>query len=179
MLPRLLTVRLALRAAVDDDLDSLWRLWTDPAVRRFLWDDEIVTRDRAAEVLAHAHALEAVGLGLWVIERRGEPELLGCAGLRPTEVVGGIEPLIALAPAAWRQGYAAEALGAVHDYAFWRLGLDELVAWVDVPNAPSHRLVERLGFSASGELDGPRYRMRHYVLSRSEYVRRAESPARG
>jgi RimJ/RimL family protein N-acetyltransferase len=173
MLPRLLTVRLTLRPAASDDLDALWALWTDPDVRRFLWDDEAISRERAAEVLAHLQALGAVGLGLWVLERRGEHAPIGCAALRPAEVMGGVEPLVALAPADWHQGLAAEALAAVLDYAFWSLSLDELSAWVDAPNAASHRLVERLGFTHSGELDGPRYPMRYYILSRDDHARRA------
>jgi len=176
MLPRLLTVRLTLRPATRDDLDLLWRLWTAPDVRRFLWDDETISPERAAEALAHLQGLEAAGLGLWIVERRGEHDPIGCAGLRPAEVMGGIEPLVALAPEAWHQGYAAEVLAALIEYAFWRLSLDELAAWIDEPNAASHRLVERLGFTRSGELDGPRYRMCYYVLTRDEHARRVANP---
>jgi hypothetical protein len=32
-----------------EDLDALHALWTDPDVRRYLWDDIVISRERAAE----------------------------------------------------------------------------------------------------------------------------------
>jgi RimJ/RimL family protein N-acetyltransferase len=182
VLPTLLTPRLTLRPARDADLDALWALWTDPEVRRFLWDDEVISRERAAESLTATRGLESAGLGLWALDLRGGPgdeATVGCVALRLADAAGSVEPLVALAPGVWRRGYAAEALRAVLVYAFWTLGLAELVALVDVPNEPSHRLLERLGFASAGEVDGPRYRLRYYVLTRESYAGRVEGERSG
>lgn len=48
-----------------DDVDSLWQLWTDPDVRRFLWDDRTVTREEAAVMVADWLSVRRQGLGLW------------------------------------------------------------------------------------------------------------------
>src|SRR5919107_1574552 len=106
MLPRLLTPRLTLRPARPPDLDALWALWTDPEVRRFLWDDQVISREWAAESLTATRALESAGLGLWSVERRGTPGLVGCAGLRLADSAGSGEPLVALPPGVWHQGLA-------------------------------------------------------------------------
>jgi len=177
MQPELATGRLVLRPASEGDVDGLWALWTEPLVRRFLWDDVAIPRERAAETVADAIALGPRGLGLWTLRSRGATAggLIGCAGLLPVGaaatfdpcLAGAVEPMVALAPPVWRQGHATEALEALVGYAFGPLGLDALVAVVDVPNEASHRLVARLGFSPLGESDGPKYRFRSYRLTRT------------
>ncbi len=171
MIPTLTTQRLALRPARTDHLDALHAIWADADVRRFLFDDEPITRERAQAVLADC--LDAPdGLGLWSVSPRDHESIIGCVGLLPAgaaaeydaSLAGAVEPLAALAPSAWGQGYATEALVAAVGYGFAALGLPAMAAVVDVPNAASHRLVERLGFAPTGECDGPAHRLRTYRL---------------
>jgi RimJ/RimL family protein N-acetyltransferase len=167
MVPPLHTARLVLSPAVADDLDALHALWADADVRHYLFDDEPVSRERAAAVLADTLAL-ADGLGLWSVRLKGGRDLIGCVGLMPVataaeydpSLAGAVEPLAAFAPAAWGNGYATEALTAVLRYGFDDLGLPLVAAVNDVPNAASDRLVRRLGFEVTGECDGPKYRLR-------------------
>jgi len=51
-----------------------------------------------------------------------------------------------LAPANHGRGLATEAVGALVGYAFAALGVDRVQAIADERNAPSIRVVERLGF---------------------------------
>jgi RimJ/RimL family protein N-acetyltransferase len=171
----LTTKRLLLRPARPTDLDALWALWTDAEVRRFLWDDRVITRDEAAATLADCDALGAEGLGLWVLEPQApgvvECDPLGCAGLFPVStaaryeprLAGMVEPLVALAPRVWGRGYAQEALGALIAYARAPLGRSRLAAVTDVPNAASDRMLRRAGFIVLGETMGPRYPLRTYL----------------
>jgi [ribosomal protein S5]-alanine N-acetyltransferase len=180
MLPDLITARLDLRPAGNDDLDVLWALWAEPDVRRFLFDDVPVTRERAAEVLGHCLQAAEAGLGLWVARRRDAETVIGCVGLMAASTAAqydprllcAIEPLAAFSPSVWGHGYATEALAAVVRYAFEQLGWSQLGAVNDVPNAASDRLVRRLGFEVTGECDGPRYRLRTYVLTRERFANR-------
>ena len=185
MLPTLRTARLILRPATAADVDVLWSLWTDVDVRRFLWDDVEIGREQAASVLSEWDAQAEAGLGGWVIHS-ADGEFIGCAALAAvglvaqfeSQLTGGIEALIALAPRAWHRGYGTEALDAVIDYAFAALGPEALVAAVDVPNEASHRLMLRVGFEVIGESDGPRYRLRSYRLTRDRHAaRRGDSGA--
>jgi RimJ/RimL family protein N-acetyltransferase len=158
--PTFETQRLQLRPATLADLDALWALWTAPAVRRFLWDDRAITRDEAA-----------AALGLWVIEARGEVGATGCAGLLPVStaaehdprLAGLVEPLVALAPAAWGRGYAGEALAALLGHAAGALGLARLAGVTDGPNVASDRMLRRAGFRVLGEVPGPRHGLRTYL----------------
>jgi [ribosomal protein S5]-alanine N-acetyltransferase len=174
MQPDVDTTRLRLRPAQRSDLDMLWALWVDPDVRRFLWDDRAITRDEAAATLDDCVALGAKGLGLWIVAPRAEggaAEPIGCAGLQPVSVAvryeprlaGLVEPLVALAPRAWRRGWAHEALAALIAYASARLGLGTLAAVTDVPNVASDRMLRRAGFIPLGETPGPRHAIRTYL----------------
>ncbi len=183
MLPELRSDRLLLRPATADDLDALWVIWADPDVRRFLFDDVPVTRQRASDILDHCLSLTGVGLGLWTVQLGDTPATVGCVGLLPTTVaseydpslVGMVEPLAAFAPATWHRGYATEALEVVIAHAFDSLGLQVLAAVIDAPNAASDRLVRRLGFQVTGETDGPRYRLRTYRLNPASFTLRSSA----
>jgi [ribosomal protein S5]-alanine N-acetyltransferase len=176
MLPALTTSRLTLRAASEADLDALWRLLTDPQVRRYLCDDRVLTRPEVQAMLAEATALWPAGMGLWLLRGRAE-DISGCVGLHPVSsdiiehaphLAGEVEPSIALAPTHWGRGYAAEALRAVIAHGFATLGLARLVAVVDEPNVRSHRLMLRIGFTATGTTaTGPCYPLRTWSLARS------------
>jgi [ribosomal protein S5]-alanine N-acetyltransferase len=171
-LPGLATPRLALRPCGEADLDALRALWTDPEVRRYLFDGEVVAREQAAAMLAEWDALAPRGLGAWTVRARGEPPLLGCVALLPVstaaafapELAGEVELLAAFAPAAWGRGYAAEALGALVGHAFGVLGLPRLVAVADEPNAASRRMLERVGFVATRTCAGPLHPLHLYAL---------------
>lgn len=167
---RLDTPRLHLRPVTPTDIGPLWSLWTDPDVRRFLWDDREITRDEAAATVHDCLALAAKGLGLWMLEFRTDGSFVGCTGLLPATVAaeydarlaGLNEPLVALAPAVWGHGYAHEALCALLAHAEQTLGLTALAGVTDVPNEASDRMLRRAGFRVLGEVPGPRYRLRTY-----------------
>lgn len=174
MQPHLESERLILTPVATGDLDALWRLWRQPDVRRFLWDDRVITREEAAAAIADALALADKGLGLWKLEPLTDAgaSLLGCAGLLPvttatefeTRLAGLVEPLVALDPRVWRAGLAAEALATLVGYASRELRLTRLAGVTDVPNAASDRMLRRAGFQPLGECAGPRYPMRTYLL---------------
>jgi [ribosomal protein S5]-alanine N-acetyltransferase len=187
MQPTFTTRRLVLRPTTPADLDSLWTLWKDPAVRRFLWDDRVISRDEAAGALADCVAVSAQGLGLWLLHARGEEideetdaempnALLGCAGLLPVSsaatyeprLTGLVEPLVALAPHAWGRGYAQEALAALLAHSHTTLGLTRLAGVTDVPNEASDRMLRRAGFAVLSERPGPRFPLRTYLWEAGE-----------
>jgi RimJ/RimL family protein N-acetyltransferase len=177
-LPSFSTRRLALAPATVDDAAALWAIWRDPDVRRYLFDDVAVTRERAVDVLEACLALLPAGLGLWTVGRREDGALIGCVGLQRVtgaaaddpRIARAVEPLAAFMPSVWGNGYAHEALAAVIGYGFESLGLAKMAAVTDVPNAASDRMVRRVGFRVVGECDGPKYRLRMYALTAAEFM---------
>lgn len=182
MQPTLQTERLRLVPAGSQHLDSLWALWRDPAVRRYLWDDREIAREEADAMLRHGLTLAPSGLGLWTIEglhqlqgttTTGESPR-GCVGLLPVdtaatfapELVGHVEPLVALPRAWWGHGYAQEALRAMLHYATTTLDVTLLAAVTDVPNTASDAMLRAVGFVAVREAPGPRHPLRIYRYPR-------------
>jgi ribosomal-protein-alanine N-acetyltransferase len=169
--PVLATPRLRLRPATAGDLVALHSLFTDARVRRWLFDDRIVSETEAREIIdASTASFAGRGFGQWVLtEREGAP-LFGCAGLFSADGVE-IEILYAVHPARWGGGFATEAARAVLGHGFDALALPQIAARADTPNRESIRLMERLGlrFVEVRPIDGrPTV---HYVLSREEWAR--------
>ena len=162
---QLSTPRTRLRPLVADDLAATLALWTDPGVRRYLWDDVTIDEARAAEVLsASIEHFDRHGFGLWAVCDPRSSELLGVCGFRPT-AAGEPEFLFAFWPRHWGRGLAGEAGRAVIGYVFDVLGRSEIVAATDVPNLASARALERLGMrferrSTLNGLDTMFYRLR-------------------
>jgi [ribosomal protein S5]-alanine N-acetyltransferase len=50
--PTLETGRLVLRPLAETDVDELYRISNEPLVRRYLWDDEPVSKDTIETVIA-------------------------------------------------------------------------------------------------------------------------------
>jgi RimJ/RimL family protein N-acetyltransferase len=144
------TGRLRLRPAAPADVDALHALWTDPAVRRWLWDDVPIDREVAAAVLtASVASFAAHGWGCWVLEPRDGDAVVGFAALRPVGEGPDVELLYGLDPAYWGRGFATEAAAAVLHHAF-AAGLDRVVGRVDEPNRASIAVLERLGMTRVG-----------------------------
>ncbi|HYD05068.1 MAG TPA: GNAT family N-acetyltransferase [Reyranella sp.] len=145
---------ITLRAVEEADGDALHAIFTEPGVRQYLFDDVLLTR---AETQAHVEA--AVAHGGWVILQDGE--VSGLTSLRPTGE--DRELMIAISERQWGRGVAFAAAQAAMRHGFETLRLPRILAAVDLPNARSHRLMERLGFVPMGEVDGPKYRACTYV----------------
>lgn len=134
------------------DVDALHALWTKLLVRRWLWDDAVIERTTAAEVVAASEASFADrGYGQWCVALRGTNELIGFAGLREVDDTPEVEILYGLDPAHWGHGFAFEAACAVLAYGFDTIGFARIAGRTDTPNRASARVLERLGMTFEGE----------------------------
>src|SRR4051794_28109525 len=78
----LATARLRLCPCTTNDLDALLCLWTDPEVRRYLFDDRVISREEAETRLRSSLAsFHTHGFGLWLAYRPGEAATVGFCGL--------------------------------------------------------------------------------------------------
>jgi [ribosomal protein S5]-alanine N-acetyltransferase len=127
---------------------ALHTLWTSPGVRRYLWDDEIISRERTTDAIASSQELfDAHDFGLWLVRDRTDHSLIGFAGLWPFRDQQEFELLYGVDERMWGHGYAVEASRAVIKYCFNALHLPVIRASTDVANAASIRVLEKLGFT--------------------------------
>ncbi len=171
------TTRLLLRPFTRTDIDALHCHWTDPQVRRYLWDDQIIPREQAAAIVESSLASFAEhGFGFWTVAMKGEPLVIGCAGLRhfddPRNAQPAVEILYSLAPEHWVQGLASEAARAVLQYGFEVCELPRIFAGADPPNVASFRVMERLGmrFDHRAKLNG--VVANYYAITREAHLAR-------
>ena len=147
--PVLSTERLRLRPFAREDIDALHAHWTQPDVRRYLWDGRVISREEAADVVEESvTGFAERRYGFWVIERAGIESLVGFAGLRPLpDDANELELYYGLERVHWGSGFATEASRAVLRYGFDVLGLGRIYIRTDGPNAASVAVMERLGAS--------------------------------
>jgi len=140
------TARLSLQPLRLDDLDSIHALWTNPGVRRFLFDDQIISREQAADEINDSIArFEAHGCGLWGARLRQQPELIGFCGYRFFHEPPQLQLLYGFHPVNWSKGFATEAARAMIRFGFEQAGLDFVIASADAPNSASLAVMERAG----------------------------------
>jgi aminoglycoside 6'-N-acetyltransferase len=148
------TPRLVLRRFTMADLDPFVAYRADPEVARYQGWEAGFSRAQGEEFLEWVKSVDPDTPGEWfqfAIERRDAAGLIGdCAAhFGPEETEIGFT----LAPAHQRMGYATEAVGALLGYVGSR-GHTPAVAWCDVDNLPSRRVLERLGFALVETVDG-------------------------
>lgn len=146
------TPRLLLRPWVREDVDSLHVLWTAPEVRRYLWDDTVITREIVEQLMESSlRTASQSGIGYWTLHT-GPPAaatepITGFCGFRFIDDGQEIELMYGLRGEYWGKGLATEACVAVLDY-LWRFTqFPRVYARTDLPNEKSVQVMLRLGMT--------------------------------
>jgi RimJ/RimL family protein N-acetyltransferase len=156
MFPILETERLILRCPEQADLDGFAEMMADPAAAKFLGG--VVPRSavwRSLATLAGSWVIK--GYGMFSVVEKASGRWIGRIGPWFPEGWPGTEVAWGLTPSAWGQGYATEAAEACVDFAFDRLGWDEVVHTIDPGNVASQAVAKRVGsrYLRPGRLPAP------------------------
>jgi [ribosomal protein S5]-alanine N-acetyltransferase len=174
----LTTERLILRPVTVSDCSAVAAHWTTPDVRRFLFDGAMLSAAEIAQAIEDSEQdFASAGYGLWLIQEKDQPDLVGTAGLRPLEDIG-LEIFYSVAPGSWGLGYATEAARAVLEHALGPLGLPEVLAEVDQGNTASAAVIGRLGMTAFDVVPGLHGPMTRYRSRRPDGPARPGGPTR-
>jgi RimJ/RimL family protein N-acetyltransferase len=124
---------------------------------------------------------EEHGFGFWGVFRLDAPGLVGLVGLLNIPWQARFTPAVEIgwriAPAHQRQGYAEEAARLALAHGFGALGLAEIVAFTIPANAPSWRLMEKLGMTPDGRFAHPSLPEGHPMQEHLLYRLRREAHA--
>jgi RimJ/RimL family protein N-acetyltransferase len=146
------TERILLRPWTGEDVDALHELWTASDVRRYLWDDAVITRNLAAKVV-ESHLVTAAKhrIGYWALHipptRSAEAPIGGFCGFRFIDDGPEIELMYGLQPEHWRKGLATEACRAALQYLWCSTEYQRVYARTDPPNRQSVQVMVRLGMT--------------------------------
>jgi RimJ/RimL family protein N-acetyltransferase len=133
------TNRLILRHQILEDLDSLWALYNNPDIVRYIPD-------------APRHPKHPE-LGLWATIHKETNKFIGRCGLLPWTIdeQNELEVAYLIDKEYWGQGLGTEAAQAILDYGFEKLNLSRLICLIDKENLASIRVAEKIGMSFEKE----------------------------
>ncbi|MEM7183287.1 MAG: GNAT family N-acetyltransferase [Spirochaetota bacterium] len=120
----------------------------DEFIRKYMWDDEIISQQMSKDILAQNESLFTQDrYGIWKIEKRDSKEIIGYVGLWYFFAEKQPQLIYALLEAFTGRGYATEVSQAILDYTFEKLKFNYLIAATDEPHIASQKVAERLGMS--------------------------------
>lgn len=146
--------RIRLRRVTEDDVDSIYRIFSNPEVMRYWSTPPLPDREAATKLVEEIHdGFRRRVMMKWGVARQSDDQIIGTTTLfnldfnhRRCEVGYGLDR------AEWGKGYMQEALHALLEYAFNVLNLHRIEADVDPRNAGSIKTVSKLGFRLEGYL---------------------------
>lgn len=153
-LPTLAAPRVALRWLTEADTGALYGIFSNPAVMLYWSRPPMSDIAQAKKLVADIHEdFRAKRAFPWGVARLEDDRIIGtCTLFVINEPQGRAEIGYALGHDYWGNGYMNEALTALVDFAFGKLGMRRLEADIDPRNAGSLHAVERLGFRREGLL---------------------------
>ena len=151
------TERLRLRALVPADAAFVLRLLNEPSFLENIGDRGVRTLADAERYIAEGPAASHVrhGFALDLVERKEDGAAIGMCGLLKRDHLEHPDLGYAFLPEFWSRGYAAEAGAGVIAQARETLRIPGLLAVTNPDNRASIRVLERLGFVFSAEVDWP------------------------
>ena len=151
------TERLYLRHFSGDDAEFIVDLLSQPSFLQYIGDRGVRSADDARRYIARGplQSYTRYGFGLYAVELKDRRVTAGMCGLMKKPWLAHADLAYAFLPRFWSQGYAREAAAAVLDEGrdVWRL--DRVLAVVTPDNAPSIRLLEKLGFAFEQTIAAP------------------------
>lgn len=167
------TERLALRRLRRADYADLCLMLKDEEVM-YAYEHAFEDWEAADWLDRQLMRYEKYGFGLWAVILKETGELIGQCGLTMQEA-GEREVLevgYLFRKDFWHCGYALEAAAACRDYAFEKLGAEEVYSIIRDTNAPSRAVAERNGMNVCGSIVKHYYGMDMphllYRISRTE-----------
>ena len=145
------TDRLVIREQTMEDIDSLYKLYDDDDIRRFvepLYEDRKKEEEYLRDYIDNQYRFYEYGL--WALTLKDTGELIGRAGIGSREGYDIPELGYVIGKRFRRKGYATEALRAIIVYGCEELGFDRYMAFTSQRNIPSVKLLERMGFLRAG-----------------------------
>jgi RimJ/RimL family protein N-acetyltransferase len=170
------TDRLVLRRFTRDDAPAFAAYRSDPEVARYQsWETPYTLASALRLIAALAH-LDEPTPGEWLqIATEHAGTLVGDVAVRLSADGSKARVGYTVAPAHQGKGIGTEAVGAVVDALFDRIGIHRVVASLDARNLASQRLLEQLGFAYEGTarsvelVAGEWVDALHYALLRDDW----------
>ncbi|WP_054022962.1 GNAT family N-acetyltransferase [Bacillus sp. FJAT-28004] len=154
MITELHTERLYLRKMKVSDSSSLFKIWSDPDVTKFMNVSCFTNENQAKEMITLLDDLSQDGKAIrFSIIKIESNEIIGSCGYNSLDIENAKAEIgYDIAKSFWGRGYASEAISSLLDYAFSSLKMNRIEAKVEPENVNSIKLLQKLNFTFEGTL---------------------------
>lgn len=164
------TSRLRLRHLCLDDLDDLFRIYSNPEVMKYVGSARTKDETQAALVSMIKHWEH--GFGMWATIYKDSGKLIGRCGLCFLDNTPEVELGYTLDKPFWNMGLATEASLVSLKYGFEEIGLERIVAIAKPENIASQRVMQKVGMKYQKNAHYYNSDVVYYALSRADYYAR-------
>lgn len=162
------TARLYLRQFTPEDLDDLYRIYSDPEIMNYITG--VRTRE-ATETAIHTmlKRWEENNFGMWALVHKIDRKMIGRCGLGFLDNTPEVELGYALDKVYWNQGLVTEASFASLNYGFQILKLERIVAIARPENIASQRVIQKVGMKYEKNARYYEIDVVYYSISRERF----------
>jgi RimJ/RimL family protein N-acetyltransferase len=148
------TERLLIRPPCSEDAEQLHAVYGDPEAMRCIPGGAAASIEETRRRVARYIDVQAeCGFTLWAVVEKSSGQIIGDCGLFPLEGRGPeVEIAYRFGRAHWGRGYATEAARAFLALGFDGMGFHRIIGRTEARNAPSARVLEKLGMRREGLL---------------------------
>ncbi|HEV1997871.1 MAG TPA: GNAT family N-acetyltransferase, partial [Candidatus Dormibacteraeota bacterium] len=140
------TARLLLQPTSPADRQTAGRLYLDAEVMLHIAPGGAINEEEVGRrVVAAETRWRQVGFDMWTLLERDSGDYVGRGGLIFSEELDEVEVGYMLVREKWGHGFATELTIFALSFGFATLGLDRVVAVVDVPHTRSQHVLEKAG----------------------------------
>jgi ribosomal-protein-alanine N-acetyltransferase len=171
-MPEIETARLLLRHFTLDDLDALFRLYSNPEIMRYVGKGAFATiEETKPRLIFMIEHWEKHGFGMWALVHKESGKMIGRCGLQYLDNTPEVELGYLLDKAFWNMGLATEASLESLKFGFLELGLERIVAIARPENIASQRVMQKVGMKS--DKIGRFYNTDcvYYAILRGDYAR--------
>ncbi len=149
------TERLIIRDPIIDDFKFIWSMRNDPEVTKFTGGVTSQSKDELYSNHVKRCQNKSNTPKEYSVVLKSTGEYIGYCGFQFCQVLDGIEILYGFSKKYWGNGYASEATKVVLKYGKEILGLDRILAAVNLKNLASEKVLLNSGMKYIEIIDYP------------------------
>lgn len=174
------TERLIMRDVKESDLDGMFELDSDPLVHKYLGNNPIKSKDKAAEIIRFIHKqYKDLGIGRFATIEKSSGEFIGWSGLKfntgEKEKLNGKTDFYDIGyrfiPRYWGKGYATESALVAIDFGFKELNIETMCGAAEKANLASNKVLQKIGLNFINEFTYDGTKCNWYELKQKDYAK--------
>ncbi len=170
-IPTITTQHLTLRPLTMDDLDAMFRVFSEQDMLKYFPNPNPPTTDRVQKMIeTQIQQWEEYGLGSWAVVPHGETELAGWNGLQYLPETNETEVGYMLSRKFWGKGYSTEGARAGLGFGFKTLEIDQIIGLVHPENIASQRVLLKCGMTFTYQANYFGMEMFRYQITCGEFL---------